>query len=506
MKKGVLVRRATSVLLGVLIGMAVNGTALGGNQSGPRKPVHQAAAEGDVAELKVHIVKGTTNFNTADEFGFTPLMRAIEGRHVEATRLIIESGKANVNRKDQDGKTPLIMAANYGEVEMVEALIANKADLKAKDNNDWTALHFAIDASHRDVAMLLIEKGADINAANKSGMTPLMIARYRDQTEVADLLRQKGATEPVQRDSLYGDYAYGDQGAQAPGAPAIPAREAIELDPNAIRAEIQAFEGLAAVLKAVDDKSASEQQAWIQRRTDNRTMLITAVERQFNEEMAVVKPIATAEKAEKTVKALDDLSAARKKRFGEINEELREQRRAAMASSRDSGMTGGGRAMTRGTRGPARGPGAASAPGYAPTPGYAPAGPYGAPAARTPQRPGAAPVEEPVLDPVTQAQIQVWLNAKPEDKQGLLEAVHEMNLGDLDDLRLIALEEEAKKTAAALHGLMLAHEDRVEKISGKWQEEDERLLKLQERYGPGGMPGRGTQPQQGMRGTRRGGR
>lgn len=525
MKKGGSVRRATIVLLSVSMGLAASVRALGAAQSGPTKPLEQAAIEGDADQIKLHIARGTP-LNTADQYGYTPLMRAIEGHHAEAAKVIIESGKAKLDAKERDGKTALILAAVNAEREIAEVLIAKGADIKAKDNNEMTALHAAIYASQTEVAALLIEKGADINTADRTGMTPLMLARQRHQTEIAELLRQKGAKEPVSQDSLYGDSPYGGPAPQGPVVAAMPEREAIELDPNAIRAEIQTFEGLAAALKAVDDKSTAEQQAWIQRRLDNRTVLLSAVERQFSDEMAFLKTVVAEEgkpqlglkslatavfspagagtKTEKIVQAIDELSAARKKRLTEINNELREQRRSAMATgSHDGGMMGTGRAPTRGTRGPARGTGGATAPGYAP------AGPYGTPGTRTPPRPGAAPVEEPVLDPVTQAQVQAWLNAKPEDKKGLLEAVHAMNLADLDDLRLIAVEEQAKKTAVALQGLMLAHEERVEKITAKWQEEDERMLKLQERYGPGGMPGRGMQqpgmqPQQGTRGTRRG--
>jgi hypothetical protein len=89
--------------------------------------------------------------------------------------------------------------------------------------------------------------------------------------------------------------------------------------------------------------------------------------------------------------------------------------------------------------------------------------------------------------------------------------VHQANLVDLDDLRQVATEEQAKKTAAAISGLMMIHEERGQKITKKWQEDDARQQKLQERYGPGGMPpsrggmpGTQQQTQPGTRGGRRG--
>ncbi len=506
-------RKSTILLVSVLVGLTGNIKAIGGNQSapaqsGPTKSVQQAAIDGDVEQIKLHIAKGA-DFNKADQYGYTPLKRAIEGHHPEAAIAIIESGKADLNAKDREGRTPLIVAVSMGEKQIAETLVAKGADVKAKDTYDRTALHAAILLGQQDLATLLIEKGVDVNATDKTGQTPLTLAMQRNQPELADLLRKKGAKEPVTRDSLYGDSAYGgNQGApQGPGAPSsAPARAAIEVDPNAIRAELKSFDGLAEALKAVDTKAETEISGWVQRRSDNRTLLLSSAERQFQEEMTFLKPIAAADKAAKTTKAIDDLTAKRKKRTDAVNEQLRDQRRTSMATGRDSSQTGTSRAGMRGGRGRT---GGMSNTGSG---GYPPAGPYGSPGARTPQRRApAADANQPVLDQETQTLATAWLNAKPEDKKSLLEAVHQANLVDLDDLRQVATEEQAKKTAAAISGLMMIHEERGQKITKKWQEDDARQQKLQERYGPGGMPpsrggmpGTQQQTQPGTRGGRRG--
>ncbi len=507
-------RKSTILVLSALVGLTGNIRAIGANQSGasqsgPTKSVQQAAIDGDVDQIKMHIAKGS-DFNKADQYGYTPLKRAIEGHYPKAAIAIIESGKADLNAKDREGRTPLIVAVSMGEQAIAEALVAKGADVKAKDTYDRTALHAAIQLGQKDLATLLIEKGVDVNGTDKTGQTPLTLAIQRNQPEIADLLRKKGAKEPVTRDSLYGDYALaGNQGGpQGPGAaPSAPARAAVEVDPNAIRAELKSFEGLAEALKAVDDKAEVEVQGWAQRRSDNRMLLLSGSERQLQDEMTFVKPIAAADKAVKTTKAIDDLTAKRKKRTDAVNEQLREQRRTAMATGRDSGQMGTGRSNMRGARGRTGGMTNTGSGGYPQA-----AGPYGSPGARTPQRrPAAADANQPVLDQETQSLAQAWLNAKPEDKKSLLEAVHQINLLDLDDLRQVAAEEQGKKTAAALSGLMLIHEERVRKITKKWEEDDLRQQKLQERYGPGGMPaGRGgmqgtqQQMQPGMRGGRRG--
>ncbi len=506
-------RKSTILLFGALVGLAGNIKVIAANQSGPgqsgpTKSVQQAAIDGDVEQIKMHIAKGS-DLNKADQYGYTPLKRAIEGHHPEASIAMIDSGKADINAKDREGKTPLIVAVSMGEQAIAEALIAKGADVKAKDTYDRTALHAAILMGQKDIATLLIEKGVDVNGTDKTGQTPLTLAMQRNQPEIADLLRKKGAKEPVTRDSLYGDYALaGNQGGpQGPGAaPSAPARAAVEVDPNAIRAELKAFPGLPEALKAVDDKAEIDVQGWIQRRTDNRTTLLGGGDRQFQDEMTFLKPIAAEEKAAKTTKAIDDLTARRAKRTEAINVQLRDQRRTSMATGRDTNQMGAGRSGGRGGRGRT---GGMSNTGS----GYSSTGPYGSPGGRTPaRRPVAADANQPALDQETQSLAQAWLNAKPEDKKSLLDAVHQTNLLDLDDLRQVATEEKAAKTAAALHGLMMIRAERVQKITKKWQEDDLRQQKLQERYGPGGAPtGRGgmqgtqqQQMQQGTRGGRRG--
>jgi hypothetical protein len=496
------VRKVTIFLLSLLIGLTGSRKTLQAQESGPTKSVLQAASDGDIDQLKSHLAKGA-NFNIADSSGNTPLKLAIQWHHTDAAKLIIESGKADLNAKDPEGRTPLLVALTNAENDVAQMLIDKGADIKAKDKNDMNALHAALRGGQAEMAKQLIEKGADVNSADRTGQTPLTYAQQRGMVEIVGLLKQKGAKEPVSLDEMYGGYgAAAAQGQPQPSIPAAPAREEVVVDVNAIRAEVKGVEGLEAALKVVDDKSTGEQQSWIQRRADNRTLLVLAVERQFADEMAFVKPIATEEKATKTVQAIDEVTTVRKKRFEEIGSQLREQRRAALASSRGNNNMTGGRSM-RGGRGGYRGGGAAGGGAYSP------ASPYGAPGAagaRMPARPAPAEVNEPVLDPETQAQAQVWLNSQPDDKKALLDAVHQANLVDLDDLRLIAVEEQAKKTATALSGLMMLHEERVQKIAQRWQEDDERMQKLQERYGPGGMPGRGMpqQNQPGMRGGRRG--
>jgi hypothetical protein len=162
-----------------------------------------------------------------------------------------------------------------------------------------------------------------------------------------------------------------------------------------------------------------------------------------------------------------------------------------------AGTRGRGSSMTgRSTRGRSSG-------GYTGAAGD----PYGAtPQARAPRRPATEP-NEPPIDADTQAQIDAWLDAQPEDKSDLLKTAHELDVVEYAILHESATEEEAVKTDVAIMALLMLREQRIAKIQQKWMEDDERMQKIQERMSPNGM--QGTQPgmpqgtQQGMRRGRR---
>jgi ankyrin repeat protein len=482
------------------------GTASAADQGGQgttlTKPLRVAAMDGDIEQIKLHIAKGS-DVNKADERGTAPISYAAEFGGAEAVQLLLKAG-AKVNVKAADGRTPLISASLQGKKDVVDVLLAAGADVKAKDLAQMTAMHVAAQFGHLDVIESLVKAGGDVNAQDAQMQTPLTIAERRQQTDIVEFLKQNGAKEPVLNMGRgpYGDYASEQGGPQGPVAPST--KVEVKIDPNVIREQVKGFEGLAEGIKAVDAKSEVEQKGWVLRRNDNRVTLVRTAEKQFSDELTFVKGLATEEKAAKTIKAVDDLSAKRKKRNTLIGNALLEERRTAMQEATDqSGMARGRTAMRANRTKTAGGTGTTSA-----------TNPYGTSNTKMPMKKRPEP-NEPRIDADTQAQIQAWTSGRAEDKSSLLETVHKLDLAELDGVRTVATEEGAKKTAAAISGLMLARQERVEKITKEWKLDDERMQKLQERTGnqPGVYPGtgaRGTTPgtpgqtdQTGTRRTRR---
>ena len=106
----------------------------GGQNNQPQiyKTLHEAAAKGDLEDVKRHLEKGA-DVNAKDDNGWTPLHEAAWNGHKEVVELLIVKG-ANVNAMDNDSKTPLGQARTFGHTDIAELLIAKGADANAKDH------------------------------------------------------------------------------------------------------------------------------------------------------------------------------------------------------------------------------------------------------------------------------------------------------------------------------------------------------------------------------------
>jgi ankyrin repeat protein len=150
-------------------------------------PIHDAARDGDVAELKKLLDKDPDLVRSPD-----PTLGP--------------------------DSTPLHVAARWGQTEIVEALLDYKADVNAEARRCGTPLHLAVRCGHKDLAELLLSRGAQLdifaaaglgrlddvkrllkddpkrlNARDSGGDTPLHWAAATGQKAVAELLLERGA-------------------------------------------------------------------------------------------------------------------------------------------------------------------------------------------------------------------------------------------------------------------------------------------------------------------------
>jgi hypothetical protein len=416
----------------------------------PAKSLDQAIVDGDIDQVKSQLSAGA-DLNSKNRLGWTALHTAIRNRRTEIIKLLIDKG----------------------------------ADVNAKDNRGRTPLHFAVETGQKDIVEMLIAKKAEINVMDSRADNALSLAKKGGNSEITDLLIKNGAKDP-NPDELLGDRLYPSQGTNLnpnssrltqPGTSAGIAGQssvAIDLlaDPNEIKTRVKTFGGLEKEVKDVSDKSQNELRQWQQIKYDNRTILLRAVDKQFEDEIDYIQKVAVEESAKKTVEAIDNLRTDRRKRSLKVNKELlaqkREQRQAELASTR-------GRTTGRSTRGRTSLRGQAS--GTNATDSL-----YGGGSVTVPRggfRSENAGQPEEQLDPQTQEQMRLWLQSTPENKLELARAIQPQIQAEIISIRTIAVEEQAKKTTAAIDGLLLARKERFDELTKKVEEETRKLQEAQ---------------------------
>ena len=179
--------------------LIIIGVTIGLNTSIIAGPIHDAAQNGEIDEIKSLINIGVS-VDHKDNNGATALHVSVRRSNFEVADFLISVG-ANVNAEDDFGRTPLMSAR---EVRVASLLINNGAEVGIKDLDGDTAIHRLAEwagKSTSPVLKLLIASGADVNETNILGRTPMDIAI--DEGEDSDdlffqQLQQAGAKTGLQ--------------------------------------------------------------------------------------------------------------------------------------------------------------------------------------------------------------------------------------------------------------------------------------------------------------------
>lgn len=68
-----------------------------------------------------------------------------------------------VNRRDEAGRTPLYVACQYGNLDIVNALLEKEADMHIANRNGYTPLMVAREEKHYQITAILERRNAGIN-------------------------------------------------------------------------------------------------------------------------------------------------------------------------------------------------------------------------------------------------------------------------------------------------------------------------------------------------------
>ncbi|KAM9831367.1 DNA-binding protein RFXANK [Neosynchiropus ocellatus] len=137
--------------------------------------IHQLAAQGEVAQVAVHVSKDSSLLSKQDERGFTPLMWAAAFGEKAMVDFLLERG-ANPKTMAKERESALSLASSGGYVDVVETLLRHGVDVNVYDWNGGTPLLYAVRGNHVRCVETLLAKGADMTVESDSGYSPMALA------------------------------------------------------------------------------------------------------------------------------------------------------------------------------------------------------------------------------------------------------------------------------------------------------------------------------------------
>lgn len=132
------------------------------------------------------------------------LVKAAQRGDMQTVQALVAQG-ADVNGVDYgDGMditnitTALHEASARGDIPMMTFLLQRGASVHARDRWQHRPLHYAIDSGNAEAVKLLLDSGADVNAASYGGKSVLHEAAIIGKPEIVKLLLERGA-DPSRR-------------------------------------------------------------------------------------------------------------------------------------------------------------------------------------------------------------------------------------------------------------------------------------------------------------------
>lgn len=169
----------------------------------PTRPHHQllwnAAGNGNTHEVHRLLADGAS-IKDSERNGYSPLIAAAGGGHVEMVRFLLSRGADPVVLSCSPGycNSALAHAASGGHAEIVILLLeagalVNGYPVSARSIEEASALREAIRYNRVAVVQILVDAGADVENRRGSYDTPLMEAAVGGNAEIVRILLRAGA-------------------------------------------------------------------------------------------------------------------------------------------------------------------------------------------------------------------------------------------------------------------------------------------------------------------------
>ncbi|KAK6281391.1 hypothetical protein POUND7_015216 [Theobroma cacao] len=146
----------------------------------------------EIEALKTLLKRTDINLNEQDDDGYSAVMMAASGGHVEIFRLLLSAG-ANVNLSNKYGDTAISLLELNQNGDVFDQLMLEFALEEANGPIGFYALHRAANRGDLNMVHTLTSRGCDVNAFDADGYTPLMLAARGGYGGVCELLISCGA-------------------------------------------------------------------------------------------------------------------------------------------------------------------------------------------------------------------------------------------------------------------------------------------------------------------------
>jgi ankyrin repeat protein len=188
-----------------------------------RTPVHLAAELGLGDQLDV-LYKFGNKIDQKDNFGYTPLQRAVEAKsdalawfygkgvdydvkdkrgwklihhaakvgNIPAAKFLKKNG-LNLHEQTPGAITPLMISLAYQQNEMALWLLKEGANINARDALGQAVLHYVARFSESEILRMLLKHHPTMNSPDKNGRTPLHYAALLGRDEMVKALLKFGA-------------------------------------------------------------------------------------------------------------------------------------------------------------------------------------------------------------------------------------------------------------------------------------------------------------------------
>ncbi|XP_024117718.1 ankyrin repeat, SAM and basic leucine zipper domain-containing protein 1 [Oryzias melastigma] len=183
----------------------------------------RAICKGEVDEV-IRLLDNGMDVETKLEFGWTPLMFAVNMANYDLAKLLLDRGaSANFTKEgcsvlmvsctasadeekiarcvelllsrntdpnvaDRSQMTSLMCAAREGYTKVINLLVAHGAEVNAQDSSGYTALAVAVKYGREEAVLKLLQLGADKTIKTKNGTSPADLAKFFKHSQIAKIL------------------------------------------------------------------------------------------------------------------------------------------------------------------------------------------------------------------------------------------------------------------------------------------------------------------------------